>query len=60
EFAVPLVFLALVVPTLRSRPALAAAGTAAIVATVAAGLPNGLNIITGALAGIVVGSVLNR
>lgn len=60
EFAVPLVFLALVVPTLCSRPALAAAGTAAIVATVAAGLPNGLNIITGALAGIVVGSVLNR
>jgi hypothetical protein len=30
------------------------------VAVAAAGLPNGLNIITGALAGILVGSVLNR
>ncbi len=60
EFAVPLVFLALVVPTLTSRPALAAALTAVVVVVAASSLPNGLDIITGAVAGILVGSWLNR
>lgn len=59
-FAVPLVFLALVVPTIRSRPMLAAALVAAAVTVVAAPLPSGTNLLVGAFAGIAVGSVMDR
>lgn len=57
-FAVPLMFLALLIPTLRSRPTVAAAITGAAVAVAASGLPNGVGIILGALAGIVVGTMV--
>jgi predicted branched-subunit amino acid permease len=58
DFAVPLVFLVLLVPTLTSRPALVAAavgGGAAVAAAEAGAGP--LYIIVGALAGIAAGAV---
>jgi predicted branched-subunit amino acid permease len=59
-FAVPLAFLALLVPAITDRPALAAALTAALVATVGAQLPANLGMPAGAVAGVVVGVVLAR
>ena len=58
DFAVPLVFLVLLVPTLTSRPALVAAavgGSAAVVAAEAGAGP--LYVIVGALSGIAAGAV---
>lgn len=52
-FAVPAMFIALLVPSLTDRPAAIAAGVAGAIAVAASGLPNGLNIVVAALAGIV-------
>ena len=52
DCAVPLSFLAMLVPALRDRASLAAAVTAAVVALGALGLPLKLGLITAALAGI--------
>jgi len=60
DFAVPLVFLALLVPAVTDRPALAAAVTAGGVAAAAAGLPLNLGLLTGALAGIAAGVATER
>jgi len=57
-FAVPLMFTALLVPTIVDRPKLAAAVTGAVVAVGTTWLPDGVNIMAGAAAGIVVGTVL--
>lgn len=54
-FAVPAMFIALLVPTVVNRPALVAAVVAACVTVLTAGMPNGLNIIVGALAGVAIG-----
>ena len=57
DFAVPLVFLVLLVPTLTSRPAVVAAsvgGTSAVLAAVGGAGP--LYVIVGALSGIVAGA----
>jgi predicted branched-subunit amino acid permease len=54
-FAVPAMFIALLVPVLTTRPAVVAAAVGGATTVVAAPLPNGLNIITGALVGIAVG-----
>jgi predicted branched-subunit amino acid permease len=59
-FAVPLAFLALLVPAVTDRPTLAAALTAALVATVGADWPTNLGMPVGAVAGVVVGFVLAR
>lgn len=56
-FAVPLMFIALLVPTVRNRPTLVAALVGGAVAIAASGLPNGLNIVVGALAGVVAGTL---
>jgi len=58
EFAVPLVFLALLVPTVDSRPAAAAALVGGGIATAGAGLPFNLGLLAGALAGVGVGTAL--
>jgi len=58
DFALPLTFIAMVVPVLRDRPAIAAALSAGIVALVAFSLPYRLGLILAALVGIVVGTVL--
>ncbi|MDH4169458.1 MAG: AzlC family ABC transporter permease [Acidimicrobiia bacterium] len=60
SFAVPVMFLALLVPTLRDRTTLAAATVGAGVAILGAPLPNGINILIGALAGIAAGRVSDR
>ncbi len=55
-FAVPLMFLALLVPAVGARPTLAAAVTSATIATIGASLPSNLGMLLGAVAGIVVGA----
>lgn len=59
-FVVPLMFTALLVPTLTTRPKVAAALLGAAVAALAKPLPDGVNIMLGALVGIVVGTVLEE
>lgn len=58
DFALPLTFIAMVVPVLKSRPAIAAALSAGAVALAAHSLPYGLGLILAALVGIVIGSFL--
>lgn len=60
DFAIPLVFLALLMPLLKSRPALAAALTGGIVSVVTWSAPYSLGLIIGALAGIVAGVLVER
>ncbi|SEO24697.1 4-azaleucine resistance probable transporter AzlC [Halogranum amylolyticum] len=55
EFAVPLVFLALLVPALKSRESLAAGVAAGVVAVAGAGLPFNLGLILAAVVGVAVG-----
>jgi 4-azaleucine resistance transporter AzlC len=57
-FAVPLMFLALLVPAVTDRATLAAAVTSATLATLGAGLPSNLGMLLGALCGIVVGATI--
>ncbi|WP_049894034.1 AzlC family ABC transporter permease [Halogranum rubrum] len=52
EFAVPLVFLALLVPTLKDHESLAAAVAAGVVAVAGAGLPFNLGLILAAIVGV--------
>jgi predicted branched-subunit amino acid permease len=59
-FAVPLVFLALLVPALSTRPKLVAGLVAAAVAVLAAGLPFNAGLLAGALTGIVAGMAAER
>jgi len=54
-FAVPLVFLALLVPAMKDRPTTAAGIAGGAIAVVAAGLPLNLGLLAGAVSGIVVG-----
>ena len=54
-FAVPLVFLALLVPAMKDRPSTAAGVAGGAVAVLAAGLPLNLGLLVGALSGVAVG-----
>jgi 4-azaleucine resistance transporter AzlC len=58
DFALPLTFIAMIVPVLRDRPAIAAALSAGAVAIAAFALPYKLGLILAALVGILVGTVL--
>jgi predicted branched-subunit amino acid permease len=58
EFALPLTFIAMLVPVLKDRPAIAAALSAGAVALIAFSLPYKLGLILAALVGILVGTVL--
>ncbi len=58
DFALPLTFIALVMPALRSRPAIAAALSAGLVALLAYSLPYKLGLILAALTGIFIGTML--
>ena len=58
DFALPLTFIAMVVPVLKNRPAIAAALSAGFVALVAYSLPYKLGLILAALVGIAVGTFL--
>lgn len=55
EFAVPLVFLGLLVPALENRNALAAGLVAAAIAVAGTGLPLNLGLILGSVAGVAAG-----
>jgi 4-azaleucine resistance transporter AzlC len=54
-FAVPLVFLALLVPAMKDRPTTAAGAAGGTVAVVAAGLPLNIGLLAGAVSGVAVG-----
>jgi 4-azaleucine resistance transporter AzlC len=58
DFALPLTFIAMVMPALKNRPMVAAAVSAGVVALLAYGLPFKLGLILAALTGIVVGTIL--
>ncbi|MFB9992054.1 AzlC family ABC transporter permease [Deinococcus oregonensis] len=60
DFAVPLSFIALLVPVLKSRPQVVAAGVSAVVAVAAHGLPFRLNLMVGAVCGVTAGYLLHR
>ncbi len=55
SFAVPLIFLALLVPAMKDRPTTVAGGAAGAVAVMAAGVPFNLGLLIGALTGVAVG-----
>ena len=55
-FIVPLMFIAVLVPGLRDAPALTAVAASVAVVVIAKDLPYGLNVLLGAVAGIVLGS----
>src|SRR4030095_4153297 len=58
DFALPLTFIAMVVPVLKNQPAIAAALSAGVVALIAFSLPYKLGWLLAALVGIAVGTVL--
>src|SRR5512143_36032 len=60
DFALPLTFIAMVVPALKNRAAIAAALSAGVVALLAYSLPYKLGLILAALVGIVVGTSLEK
>lgn len=59
-FATPLLFLALLVPTLEDRPSLAAAAVGGGVAVGGAGLPLELGLVAGSLVGVAAGLLAER
>ncbi|HYD40315.1 MAG TPA: AzlC family ABC transporter permease [Anaeromyxobacter sp.] len=58
DFALPLTFIAIVVPMIRSRAALAAALVSAAVALAGAGWPHNLGLLAAAVCGIAAGALL--
>ncbi len=60
DFALPLTFIAMVVPALKTRPAIAAALTAGGAALATYALPYKLGLLIAALAGIIVGTLLEN
>jgi 4-azaleucine resistance transporter AzlC len=60
DFALPLTFIAMVIPVLRDRPATAAAACAGVVALLAYNLPYKLGFILAALTAIGVGMLLEK
>lgn len=60
DFAIPLVFLALLLPALRNRPSVLAAVVGGAVALIAHSVPYNLGLIIGALAGIGAGVMAER
>ncbi len=60
DFAIPLVFLALLIPSVTSRPTLVAAIVGGVIAVIGAQIPYNLGLIIGALSGITAGVVAER
>jgi predicted branched-subunit amino acid permease len=58
DFALPLTFIAMVMPVLKDRPVIAAAVSAGMVALFAYNLPYKLGLILAALTGIFIGTIL--
>src|SRR5512142_1102612 len=60
DFALPLTFIAMVIPVLKDRPAVASAACGGLTALLAYGLPYKLGVILAAVIGIAVGMLLER
>ena len=60
EFAIPLVFLVLLIPVVQTRPGLIAGIVGGVVAVAACGAPYGLGLVIGALAGVLAGVLVER
>jgi 4-azaleucine resistance transporter AzlC len=60
DFAIPLMFVILLVPTIKGRPELIAAAVGAGIAVAAANAPYGLGLMIGAVSGVVAGIVALR
>jgi 4-azaleucine resistance transporter AzlC len=60
DFAIPLMFVILLVPTIKGRPELIAATVGAGIAVAAANAPYGLGLMIGAISGVVAGVVAVR
>jgi len=60
DFALPLTFIALLVPVLTNRPAVAAAAAAGVVAVVGHDWPYGTELITAIVAGLLAGVAVER
>lgn len=58
DFALPLTFIAIVIPTLKGKPAIAAASSAGITALLAFNLPYKLGLMLAGILGIAVGTLL--
>jgi len=58
DFALPLTFLALLVPMLRDRPAIAAAASAGGLAVILGGLPDRTGLLIAVVAGVGAGMLL--
>jgi predicted branched-subunit amino acid permease len=56
DFALPITFLALIAPALRTPAHVIAAGTAVVLSLLLAGLPYSLGVIAAALGGILAGA----
>lgn len=59
DFAIPLTFIALVIPAMKDGPALLAGTAAGVTACLAAGLPFNLGLMLAACAGIAAGALLD-
>jgi len=60
DFAIPLVFLALLLPAVKNRPGLVAAIVGGVIAVVGVSIPYHLGLIIGALSGIAAGVIAER
>ncbi len=60
DFAIPLVFLALLIPAVRTRPGLVAAVVGGAVAVIGVPIPYNLGLIIGALSGIAAGVIAEQ
>ncbi len=60
DFAIPLMFVILLVPTIKGRPELIAAIVGGSVAVIAAGAPYGLGLMIGAISGVIAGVIAQR
>ncbi len=60
DFALPLTFIAMVIPALKDRPGVAAAVTGGVVSLLAYALPYKLGFILAGIAGIAVGMIVER
>jgi 4-azaleucine resistance transporter AzlC len=58
ELAIPLTFLLLVLPLIKDRPGLVAAGVGGVVALIADPLPFGFGLMVGAVAGLIAGGIV--
>jgi predicted branched-subunit amino acid permease len=58
EFALPAMFISIVVPSIQSKPALVAAVVGGLVGATASGLPLGIGLLIGGVLGIVAGTVV--